>query len=167
MFFGIRAVHIVGLVRNDTADNATRIWISVNLKDSSGNSIGTDSTASSLEVLAPGEVSPFEVVVVPLPTSYSTYSITGVTFARATSSPYHSSLPVTLTSCPSGAQQVCGTVTNTGAIQVDHVRAVLTFLDGTGALVAQNSVFVDRFGGLVKTPPPPPDRPAMTWMRPR
>jgi len=150
LFGDLQAVHIIGQVRNDTDENVTLIQIGLNLQDARENSLETDSTMSGVGVLAPGEVSPFEDIVVPAPANYSTYSITGVTFARATSTPYHANLPVTLTSCPSSAptQEVCGTVTNTGSVQVENARAVLTFLDGSGAMVAQNLVNIDPPGTL-------------------
>ena len=141
---GAQTVHIVGQVRNSTSDNVALVRIGLNLLDAKGATLKTDTAWASLDLLSPQEVSPFETVLVPAPADYSTFAVTGVTFARATATPYHANLPVTIGACPwsASAAVVCGSVTNggAGAVSVENVRVALTLFGVGGAMVAQNRV---------------------------
>src|SRR5919201_1362308 len=63
-------LHIVGQLRNDDpSDNLTQIRVDFEIQKTSGSS-DTDFTMSTVSVLGPGEVSPFEDVV-PYPANFS------------------------------------------------------------------------------------------------
>jgi len=140
------AVHVFGRVHNDTSDNVALVRVGLNLLDGSGATLESEVGWSSLDVLAPQESAPFEAVISPVPINYSTFAITGVSFTRSTTSPYHTDLPVTLTPCPSGAPaDICGSVTNAGqdATTVEDVHVALTFTDTNGVMVGQNEALLD------------------------
>ena len=65
------AVHLIGQVRNDTSQAVTGVRIGLNLQDAHGNSVGTQTAFPTLEALAPGEISPFEVILFPVPVGYT------------------------------------------------------------------------------------------------
>src|SRR5690349_5855369 len=73
---GQRAYHLVGEVRNDAGVIVSGIQLRLNLYDSLGNLVGTRSTLSTVRVLAPGERSPFEVILFPPPMGYASFSVT-------------------------------------------------------------------------------------------
>ncbi len=132
----VTAVHIVGQVHNNTAGNVTLVRVDVSLADATANDSAW--TYTTLDVLGPGEDSPFELLLFPAPTGYTGYTIGAITYAVAASQPYHSQLAATIDPCPAGysAEWVCGSVTNNGTITVDSVRAVITYLDGSNHAVA-------------------------------
>jgi hypothetical protein len=135
---GGRVVHIVGEVRNDSTGNLTSIRLNFDLLDAT-RKIGTSFTHASAEILGPGELSPFEELLSP-PTGYVSFQVSSITATASVSQPYHS-FEITRTSClpTDPLQQICGTVKNTGPITVDGVRALLTFRDGAGKVVAQDT----------------------------
>jgi len=137
----VQAVHIFGLIHNETGDNATLAGVNLSLPDGSGGTI-LDTAWSSLDVLGPKEYAPFEAVELPAPNPYSGFTVTGVTFTRSTASPYHNEFAVTIGSC--GPDVVCGTVQNTGlgAVAVQSVHVAMTFYL-SGVMVAQNDVMLD------------------------
>jgi HYDIN/CFA65/VesB family protein/ASPM-SPD-2-Hydin domain-containing protein len=141
---GATAVHIVGQVQNDTSGNATLVRINVSLTDSIPNDSAW--TYATVDVLGPNELSPFELGLFPAPAGYTGYTITTISYATATSQPYHSQLATTLDPCPAGNsnEQVCGSVTNNGPHTVDGVRAILTYLDGSNTTVAQEHPMVEN-----------------------
>lgn len=139
------AVHLIGQVRNDTGQAVTGIRVALNLLDINGATIGRETAFPDLEVLGLGEVSPFEVILAPPPAGYATFSVAGVSFGRATSTPNHTSLPVTVMACqpPFPASNICGKVTNTGTVSLEGIHAALTLVNGVGTIVAQHYVIVD------------------------
>jgi Transmembrane protein 131-like N-terminal len=140
------ALHVFGRVHNDTSDDVSLVRVGLNLLDGTGATLESDLAWSSLNVLAPQENAPFEAIIAPVPIGYSAFAITGVSFTRSSTSPYHADLPVTLTACHSGlANDVCGTVTNTGqdATTVENVHVAVTLYDSNGTMVAQNQSLLD------------------------
>ncbi|MDQ6884628.1 MAG: choice-of-anchor D domain-containing protein [Candidatus Dormibacteraeota bacterium] len=137
-------VHIVGQLQNNTAGNVTVSQINVVLKDGNGGTIDTGQTDAAVRILGPGEVSPFEYVLSPVPANYASFAIGTISYVQATSQPYHQQLATALVHCPLGfsTDWVCGTVTNNGGATAAGVRAILTYVDG-GGIVAQEQVMVD------------------------
>jgi hypothetical protein len=140
----VTAIHIVGQVQNNTAGNVALVRISVNLADSKPGDMAW--TYATLDVLGPGEKSPFELTLYPAPAGYTGYTMGVTTYAPAASQPYHIQLASTIGSC-SAADWVCGTVTNNGAVKVDSVRAVVTYLDGSNTTVATEHPLAENATG--------------------
>lgn len=135
------AVHLIGQVRNDTGQAVTGIRVALNLLDINGASVGRETAFPSLEVLAPGEIAPFEDILAPPPTGFFSFQIAGVSFGRATATPNHTKLSVTfLSTCPS---LICGTVTNTGSVGLEGVHVALTLVNSSSTMVAQHYVIID------------------------
>ncbi len=132
----VTAIHIVGQLQNNTTSNVTLVRVNVGLADARANDMAW--TYATLDVLGPNETSPFELVLVPAPVGYTGFTIGAISFAQAASQPYHIQLAPTIDPCPAGysADWVCGSVTNNGAVKVDSVRAVITYLDASSTTVA-------------------------------
>ena len=139
------AVHLIGQVRNDTSAAVTGIKVALDLQDANGASVGKETALATLETLAPGEISPFEALLIPPPAGYAKFAIGGVSYGRSTATPNHGTLPVQIATCqaPFPASNICGTVSNTGSVGVEGVHAALTLVDGSGAMVAQHDVMID------------------------
>jgi len=144
MIGGGTAVHIVGQLQNNTANNVTLVRVTVSLTDAIANDSAW--TWATVNVIGPNELSPFELVLAPAPTGYTGYTTITTSYATATSQPYHGQLSTTLDVCPanSPAAEVCGSVTNNGSHTVDGVRAILTYLDVSNTAVAQAHPMVEN-----------------------
>src|SRR5438045_8364667 len=119
------AVHLIGQVRNDTSQAVIGVGIGLNLQDAHGNSVGTQTAFPTLEALAPGEISPFEVILFPVPVGYTQFAIAGVTYARETATPNHANLPAHIGAYPppSPASTSRGTATNPRTASRDGLHA--------------------------------------------
>ena len=159
---GATGLHIVGQVQNTTPAalgnagiNVELVRININLTDAIPNDASY--TYATVAVLGPNEVSPFELDLVPEPAGYTTYSIGAISYTPAIQQPYHSQLTAQLTPltdlCPqddaSGrlSGEVCGTVTNTGPIPVENVRAVLTYRNGPTTVAEEHPIVLNASGG--------------------
>ena len=140
-----RSVHIVGELRNDGTTNMSGIRVTVVLNAAGGPV--TEVVSSSVRVLGPGELSPFEDWLTPIPPGYqNSFAVTAISAGTSISQPAHSFLDTHIDPCAAGspATEVCGHVTNTSTTTTaDNVRAILTFDDGAGGNVAQNVIAVD------------------------
>ena len=140
------ATHIVGQVRNDTAGNVTLVRVNVQLADSKPND--TWFTYATVDILGPGEDSPFELTLFPPPPGYSGYTIGAITYSPAASQPYHSPLATTIGPCAGlPADWVCGAVTNNGPVAVDSVRAIITYLDASNKAVGTEHPMAENASG--------------------
>lgn len=144
---GATAVHIVGQVQNNTGANVGWVRINVNLNDATPNDASY--TYATVAILGSNEVSPFELDLVPQPAGYTGYTIGAITYTPAIAQPYHSALAAQVTACAAGssADEVCGSVTNTGPNTVENVKAILTYQDTGGITVAQEHPMVQNATG--------------------
>jgi hypothetical protein len=170
---GVTALHVIGQFRNDsTTEKATDVRIDFNLL-AGGVRVGNSVAMSTVRILTPGEVSPFEEVLFPASASWTTTSIVDGSPAVATTSTmqaYQSvnGTPMSLTVTPcadpnllSGACQdhVSGTVTNIGTVPAggpvtaDDVRVIFTFFDSGGVMVGQDTAMVSKADGSTALAP--------------
>jgi len=151
----LRAYHLVGEVRNDAGVNVTGIQLHLNLFDASSNPVGTRSTISTVQVLAPGERSPFEAILFPPPANYASFTVVQpIPFAQSVEQPDHQFL-VTIDPCPNPdpTSPVCqnhlsGIVQNPSTAPTVHgVAAIFTFYDTAGGVVTQDRTDVTNAAG--------------------
>jgi hypothetical protein len=148
---GQRAYHLVGEVRNDTGVTVSGIQPHVNLYDGGGSPDGTRSTLTTVRVLAPGERSPFEVLLFPPPSGYASFLVTQpIPFAASVGQPDHNFI-TTLDPCPPPPDcqgHISGSVQNpANAPPVQGLGVIFTFYDSTGAIVGQNRWDVTNAAG--------------------
>lgn len=151
----LRSYHLVGEVRNDTGANATGIQLHLNLFDSANHPVGSTSTVSSVEILAPGELSPFEAILFPPPASYDHFEVVQpISFAASVEQPDHSFNPV-FDACPNPSptsadcqEHMTGHVQNPSTSPPAYgVAAIFTFYDPSNHIVAQNRADVINSSG--------------------
>ena len=168
--YGVPVLHVIGQFRNDsTTDNAADVRLSFNLLEG-GVKVGNSFAVSTLRILAPGEISPFEDIILPMPSAHTTTSIVDGSAASSTTSsaqPYHSAngtpLAVVVTPCanPDPLSAACqnhlaGTVKNIGSVATggpvtaDNVRVIFTFFSGA-AMVGQDIAYVTKTVGPLTT----------------
>ena len=168
---GYTKLHVIGQVRNDsTTDNASDVRVNYNVL-SAGVTVGNGFALSTLRILAPGEVSPFEDVFSYSGSSSLTTSIVDGSAALSTMSgtqPYHSEngtpLAVTVTPCgnpdpssPDCQNHLGGTVKNIGLVATggpvtaDDVRVVFTLFSGA-TMVGQDVGLVTKVDGTPLAP---------------
>jgi len=140
-----RSLHIVGEVRNDGSTNLSEIKVTLMLNTSGGTV--TEITMATVQVIGPGELSPFDDWLTPIPPGYqNSFVVAAISSAPSISQPAHSFLDTQIDPCPTGSPvtEVCGHVTNTSTtMTADNVHAILTFDDGAGGHMAQDVIAVD------------------------
>src|SRR5439155_226458 len=157
----LRSYHLVGEVRNDTGANATAIQLNLTLLDTHGNSIGHTSTVTTVEILGPGERSPFEAILFPSPPDYRTFSVAQpIPFAPSVQRPDHSfvtSVDACLNPVPTSPDcqdHLSGRAQNpSSAPTVHQVAAIFSFYDESGKLIGQDRTDVTNAGGQTDLAP--------------
>ncbi|HXG39766.1 MAG TPA: DUF3426 domain-containing protein [Candidatus Limnocylindrales bacterium] len=136
-------VHVVGEVANDTRLPVEFVRITADFYDASGTLVATDFTYSRLDVLDPGERSPFHVI------SFSAAGATSYrlrTAYRPTLTPANHYFTVAVTNetpGPLGMLSLVGTVTNRNTTAAEFVRVEATFYDAAGVVVGTDFSYVN------------------------
>lgn len=142
---GAGYVHIVGEVVNNTSQNQQFVEVDATYYDASSNVIGTDFTFTELDVLTPGEKSPFVFLV--SPTSYPSYNhytlgpVTGSATATAASQLFTTTV-TSDTFDAYGYEYIAGTVLNRNTATADFVEPIFTFYNG-GTVVDGDFTYVN------------------------
>ena len=134
-------VHIAGEVINEGSSNADFIEVTARLLSSSNQQVGTESSYTLLDILAPGEKSPFHLVFAP-PTNYHHYPLS-VTATDTAEAPNHNfTVRVTNTSTDAdGDRHINGEVTNNNETRAEAVQVVFTFYNAEGGVVEAEVAF--------------------------
>ena len=157
----LRSYHLVGEVRNDTGANATAVQLNLNLFDNLGNPAGHTSTETTIEILGPGERSPFEAILFPSPPNYASFAVAQpIPFAASVQRPDHNfvtSVDACLNPVPSSPDcqdHLSGSAQNpSSAPTVHQVAAIFSFYDASGTIVGQNRTDVTNAGGQTDLAP--------------
>lgn len=134
-------VHIAGEVINDGTRNADFIEITARLLDASNRQLGSERAYTLLEIVAPGEKTPFHLVFEP-PAGYDHYSL-GVSGTDTSMAPNHNfTVRVTNTTVDEfGDRHLQGEVTNNNETRAEGVQIVFTFYDERGTVVEAEFTF--------------------------
>lgn len=135
-------MHIVGEVRNDTAESVELVLVSATYLDDAGGVLGTGSAYTEHTMLAPGQRSPFDLMDIDQPT-LADYRLV----VNSTPIPDDPVGQLTISGMTSWMDQAgwyyyVGEVTNTSIANVRWVRTVLTFYDRSSTVVNVASVAV-------------------------
>jgi hypothetical protein len=127
-------LHLVGEVHNDGSRNVDQIRIAITFYDEAGNVVDDITASALLELLAPGQRSPF-VVVWENPLEWKRYSV------RVTARPTTERSLGGFTLLQSyarlddeGLYHVVGTIRNDGLATGDYLRVVVTLYDAFGKI---------------------------------
>jgi hypothetical protein len=137
-------LHAVGEVINDGTEHAVFIQIELDYFNVSNTLLGTATTFTEADILAPGEHSSYSYPFTP-PAGYDHFSAKLVDFRLSASPPNHNfSTQVTNWFTDSiGYQHVVGIVTNNNTTQATYVEPIFTFYDCAGALVDGDFTFTN------------------------
>jgi len=129
--------HIVGEVRNSGYANVEYVKIVATYYDQQENVIGTDYTYSELDILVPGQKSPFDLSSYPdkLP-SLQQYRIQ-VSYRTTTDEPFHDLIVISHTSKTDayGYYEIVGEVKNSSGTTAEYVNIVVTYYDSGGTVI--------------------------------
>src|SRR2546426_2108537 len=142
------AVHMVGQIQNQSGGDVASVRVNIDWLDSFNVVVGHSSTTATRKVLANLDYSPFEDIEFPAPSNnYDHFAVGSISYSPSIATPYH--LGAVTTPCPPGspADEVCGVVTNTGALTVEDVTAILTYTDAGNTTVGQDAWPVDNDNG--------------------
>lgn len=138
---------VVGEVRNVGSDNLSYVRLTATFYDSSNTVVGTDFTFSDIDILVPGQKSPFELFLLDDAASASVdhYVVVVSDYNVTTEQPYRDFEILSHTSSitSSGWYRVVGEVENTGSQSATWVRVDGTFYDAAGGVVACDFTFTD------------------------
>ncbi|MHB8682218.1 MAG: cell wall-binding repeat-containing protein [Acidimicrobiales bacterium] len=135
---------IQGEIANNGSNDAQLVSVTIALKDGGGNVLATVSAPTDLDVIAPGETSPFFAAFAP-PQGYSSFAVTSVASLGTTLAPNHSfSVSVGSTTTVNGTQGITGTITNRSSFKVRDVTVVLDLRNAQGASVGDALGFLEQ-----------------------
>jgi hypothetical protein len=129
--------YIVGEVQNNTGGNVRFVKIIASLYDASGTFIGTDYTYTTLDILRPGQRSPFTILIFDPPAEYQSYRLQ-VEWNATNNQPVNG---VTILSYRDRAasiqnwRYVSGEVRNDSGGPVRYVKIVATMYSANGTVV--------------------------------
>lgn len=145
-------IYIVGEVRNDATASAESVRVTATFYDGSGGTLGTASSYTYQDILAPGQKSPFKIVN-PYPQGYASYDLS-LSYTFTTAQPLVG-LPITNISeyydeC-SDWLYLFGEVQNDTGQNIEAVQVVATFYDASGKVInvgdtGPTGVFHDLLG---------------------
>jgi hypothetical protein len=135
--------YIVGEIENKLPHNLEFVKIVATYYDDNNEVLGTSFTYTELDILGPGQKSPFELSNYPdnfIPSSYkvqASYQITS-------STPYDGlSINSYRSSVDGGYYKVVGEVENNGDRTVDFVKLVATFYDDSNEVIGTSFTYTD------------------------
>ena len=134
---------IAGEVRNDSSLNVGQASITVTFYDTTGSVIGATSGATLLEVLPPGETSPF-IITLTRPAGMASYSLRAV--ARPTAPERTSQLSVIELKRyedDAGFLHIKGTIENAGSITAKRTKVAAVIYGRDGRVINVDFTYVD------------------------
>lgn len=136
--------HIVGEVQNDTGQNVAFVKVVASVYDSGGTLVGTESTYTDLDILTPGQRSPFEIIILNISAAATSYQLSGQ-WRVTTDQPLRG---LTILSHReqvdrAGYHHIIGEVRNDTGQPVEFVKIVGAFYDGSGKVVATESTYTE------------------------
>src|SRR5256886_9051551 len=143
-----QVVHMVGQIQNQSGVNVASVQLNLDWLNSNNAVVGRSSTIATRKVLANLDYSPFEDIEFPAAALHcDNFRVASITYSPSIATPYP--LDAVSTPCQSGSpvDEVCGTVTNTGALTVEDVTAILTYTDSSPKTVGQDAWPVDNDNG--------------------
>lgn len=145
---------VLGEVVNAGAVDLERVVAQIALYDAADRLLASQSTTVALDVLAPGQRSPFAVLFTQAPERYASYQATVLSAVPAyvgTRQRELEPVDVTLDQSTAGLARLSGRVRNTGAVEAFDVSVVATLYDPLGRVVGTRSMATDppviAFGG--------------------
>jgi hypothetical protein len=140
----IKSRYIVGEVRNDTGSNAKYVEIVASLYDASNKLVGTDNTFAQLDILKPGQKSPFRVIVSDPPAIYDHYTLT-VQWRTTDEKPLEGLTVLSSgdrpTSYDANTRYIFGEVRNDSGGPVKYFEIIITMYRENGDVVSTGYTF--------------------------
>jgi hypothetical protein len=129
--------HVLGEVENIGDAPISSVYVTATGYDVAGTMVATSSTLADLNVLLPGEKSPFDVILLyDILDQVYNYSLS-FTYSTANSIPRQLKIVSnsSYTDSLSGILYVTGNITNFGPGTTTHARVIATFFDSKGYVV--------------------------------
>ncbi|HNS01747.1 MAG TPA: FxLYD domain-containing protein [Anaerolineae bacterium] len=145
---------VLGEVVNASASDLEQVVVQIALYDDADRLLASQSTTVALDVLAPGQRSPFAVLFTQAPERYASYQATVLSAVPAylgTRQRQLEPVDVTLDQSTTGMARLSGRLRNNGAVEAFDVSVVATLYDPLGRVVGTRSMAADppviAFGG--------------------
>jgi len=145
---------VLGEVVNASASDLEQVVVQIALYDDADRLLASQATTVALDVLAPGQRSPFAVLFTQAPERYASYQATVLSAVPAylgTRQRQLEPVAVTLDQSTTGMARLSGRLRNNGAVEAFDVSVVATLYDPLGRVVGTRSMAADppviAFGG--------------------
>ena len=133
-------LHVVGEVRNDTAGNVSSVRITAVFYNASDSVVGTADSAALLDILMPGQVSPFSIWKWQ-PPAFSRYALI-VAFSQTSQAPVPQLLATSTNQYVRyDYLHIVGQVTNLDTSNLAVVQVFCTLYDNSGTVINVGSTF--------------------------
>lgn len=142
-FDSLNAFWIVGEVQNTTASNLEYVQPIITLYNQAGTVINVDYAFASIDILTPGQKSPFKALFLSGPTDYVTRTISTDAVLTTDVPPNLRTVGVSHYNDQFGWLHFAGQVQNLGALPVQYPEVVLTLYDASGKIVNSDTDYTD------------------------
>lgn len=137
-------LHIVGEVKNVGDSSPKHVKVSVVCYDASNNTVAFESKNASIDVLLPGQKSPFEIILEDV-YHMSHYEVAVSSYETTNIIPYRTLKIISHNSSrdETGRLHIEGEVENTGDRNATGVEVIAAFYDERGTLIAMNTTYTE------------------------
>lgn len=141
---GTGFLHIVGEVKNVGDLSLKHVNVSVVCYDASNNRIAFESKNASIDVLLPGQKSPFEIILEDV-YHMSHYEVVASSYKTTNILPYRTLKFISHNSSrdETGRLHIVGEVENTGDKNATGVEVIAAFYDERGTVIAMNTTYTE------------------------
>ncbi|WP_051963008.1 fibronectin type III domain-containing protein [Mesoaciditoga lauensis] len=128
-------LNVIGVVQNDGTENLKYVEIDATFYDKNNNVVGSNFTYTYMDILTPGQKSPFDVFI-SKPANYDHYKLS-LSYEETTDEPFQGLKiqGVTHHTDNYGYYYIDGEVKNTNTTKAKYVEVVATLYDSTGKIV--------------------------------
>ena len=133
----------IGIIRNQSTSNVRFVQLTVNYYNTQDQLVATETTYSELEIIAPGEASPFRFLFIDFPDDADEFELV-YEWDRTDEQPIRG-LTVNQVSLDKDrfSTNLIGEVTNTSALNLEFVEAIYSCRNSAGELVDAGSNYVE------------------------
>jgi hypothetical protein len=140
----IDALHLVGEVRNQSDQNLIFVEIMATFYDASSQVLATEISYTDLDILEPGGLSPFELILFDAPDGIASHKL-DVDWDTTTSTPLRVEVLSHSAATDSvGAYHVVGEVRNPYDFGLQFIEIVGTFYNAAGSVIRVKFMYAER-----------------------
>ena len=152
--------HVVGEVQNAGGVDAQFVSIAINEYDAGGTLLATDTTYPNVDILSPGERSGFTALVdrsQPQTAAFDHATVTTIDdqVASTPQNQWFATAVTGISTDSAGVEHIVGAVRNLNSTPAQFVQVAFTFLDASGNILDDDTVYVNTDSNSTVQPSSP------------